>query len=288
VTADAQRGRLELSPGQPLRAGLVAALREILDYGEQQVERSRTNPTEAVHEHRKALRRARSLIRITRPFVSKTASRKLDVALKQAHRSQSDLRDAEILAHALSMTGAPSESGEVGAALEAHRRRELDAARIRVVLRASAESTRDIPDRLGIALPEEVDLSDLMRGLRRSYRRARNELQRVQAVPDPIHIHNWRKRNKDVVYQLELLVPHLGKRAEKARSRYAKLSQRLGEITDLFVLRRFIDSLPDAVPERADLLKRLTVLAAIKIRRALIRGESLFAEPPRKMIAHLR
>jgi CHAD domain-containing protein len=234
------------------------------------------------------LRRARSLVRLARPIISKRASRLLDVELKQAHRAESDLRDAEILAHALSMTGSPSETGPLSEALEAHRRRELDSARIRVVLRASSEATASIPDRFAQVLSEELELSDVLRGLRRSYRRARDELHRVQKVPDPAHIHNWRKRNKDVTYQLELLAPVLGKRAEKVRSRHAKLSQLLGEVTDLFVLQRFIAGLPDDMAERAGLLTRLSGLANQKLKRALARGEPLFTRKPRKMVSRVR
>lgn len=281
--------RLQLAADRPFREGLIAALEQILAVATSHAETAAADPATAVHQHRKALRRARAVIRLARPLLSRRSMHRLDVSLKEAHRSQSNARDAGVLEHALSIAGEPAEqTGELGGALEAHRRRELDDQRIAAALAASVEAIRDIPARFAQALPEEVELDDLLRGLRRSYRRARAELARVETVADPFHIHNWRKRNKDVTYQLELLAPVLGARAAKRRERHADLSQQLGEVTDLFVLRRFIEQLDPSVAQRDELLARIDRLADKKLSDALDDGAPLFSRRPKKLVARLR
>jgi CHAD domain-containing protein len=122
----------------------------------------------------------------------------------------------------------------------------------------------------------------------RSYRRGRRELAKVLTVADPHHVHSWRKRNKDIAYQLELLLPVLDRRAAKLHKRHAMLSRRLGEITDLFVLREFVARMPEkTLPQRAEMLRRLDKRARSKLQRVLDWGAKLFDARPRKKYCRL-
>jgi inorganic triphosphatase YgiF len=138
---DMPPGSLALPFHLPLRAALVAALREVLAHAADQVERAATEPARAIYELRKSMRRARALVRVARPVMSRAASRRLDVALKQAHSAQSSLRDAEILADTLGGVKIPS-AGKVSKAIAAHCKSELDVQRVRKVLGKSIDATR--------------------------------------------------------------------------------------------------------------------------------------------------
>ena len=62
---------------------------------------ARRQPTRAVHEWRKSLRRARALLRLARPVLDDPIRQSVNASLRTAQRAASSLRDAEALQLAL-------------------------------------------------------------------------------------------------------------------------------------------------------------------------------------------
>jgi CHAD domain-containing protein len=88
----------------------------------------------------------------------------------------------------------------------------------------------------------------LGRGIERSYRRTCKGLRRVDEDPTDVNIHEWRKRVKDLMYHVRLLLPIKPKNMKRLEGKLQDLSDWLGYDHDLVVLRAFVGtgrSLPE-------------------------------------------
>jgi CHAD domain-containing protein len=122
----------------------------------------------------------------------------------------------------------------------------------------------------------------LQEGLERSQRRTRQAL--VQTLEDysEENFHRWRRRLKELRYQVELLASG-GSRPLRAREKsLARLAQDVGKVTDLFVLRGQIESRAAEVPGAAELSERIRQRSEERARALLVRGNEVLAEPPRE------
>ena len=211
----------------------MAAFAAVLAHASESLAGARADPVKAVHDYRKSLRRARSLLRMLRPQLSKRARRRIDVPLKEAHRSLSRDRDRSVLrdtwtdlskATGLEIAGLAQtlESPPATLVLGTRTRRQFD----------------DLVELLAERIEPDLSMRKLARGLTLTYRSARRELRRALTVPDPAHVHALRRRCKDLNYQLEALGSRVSKRRiSRAREQLSVLAKSLGRVTDLYQLR---------------------------------------------------
>ena len=240
----ARRGRLKLTTWLGLRDALIGAFAGVLEYAAAQVPRAQRSPAKAVHEFRKSVRRARSLLRLIRDFVPSADYTRIDRDLRDALGGASGLRDADVLLGTLRGLVVPTP--ELPAARAASRllRAQLAALRSRKaaprVLRSGAAKLRGVVDQLSAALPTALSDERLARGLSRLFRRAERALERAREEREEDAIHDWRKRVKEVRYALELLTPPTDAGKLPLHQLAADLAEQLGEITDLIILARFL------------------------------------------------
>jgi len=295
-------GRLGLPVETPLRDGLIAAFDDILGYARRWALDAPGDPVTAVHEYRKSIRRARAMLRLLRSLMTGERYDTLATTLRDLHRATSAQRDRDVLLNTVNKLGladavpglvarlqALESDGSGSAAASAGDGEE----RTIELLREGAARLQGLPEELDVALPAEVTWQDLARGIRQTYRRARRDMnatiesKREGRSGDDECLHDWRKRNKELAYQVELLIstidyPH-GARVRKSLSR---LSRNLGEIVDILVLAAVADRLADD-SERA-LAARATARARKKqVRRALKRGARLMHDRPRSFVREL-
>jgi len=234
------------------------------------------DPVEAVHDARKRLKKSRSALRLARPGMPKDQYRAENVALRDAGRALSGARDADVLVETVEKLG---EHYSVAFKLTRNRlskqpRPELDPPAHAETLRGLAASA----DRWAI----EGDV--LVAGIRRSYERGRDAFALADRDPTAEHLHEWRKRVKDLWYQQRLLQqawPGVLK-AEAAESK--TLSTLLGDDHDLAVLAERLEEDGDPQDLRALIdRRRAELLEAI---RAL--GRRVYAEKPKAFRARLR
>lgn len=227
--------------------GLLAAFASVLAYATDQVGRAADDPAKAVHEYRKSIRRARALVRLVRPLLRRKRYLQLDGALRQAVLDTSFVRDAEVLGDTIDELPRSPALDAAAAALRAVVAAQQAAvctpAAIRDVLARGAERVALLPMRFAKALPARLDDAALEDALRTSYRRVRRRRREALEARTDEAIHGWRKRAKELRYQLEMLEPEPQLR-ERALGQVAK---GLGQVTDLIVLR-------DAVVAHADAL----------------------------------
>jgi CHAD domain-containing protein len=109
-------------------------------------------------------------------------------------------------------------------------------------------------------------------GLERIYRRGRRSMRAAADEPSDEHLHEWRKRAKDVWHTLQILRPAAPKRM-KARARRAhRLSDLLGDDHDPAVLREHVAHAEVAFGHEGT---RAALLSVIDRRRGSLQREAL-------------
>jgi CHAD domain-containing protein len=235
--AVAPRSTLSFDRALPPWEALTAALQSILGYAAAQVARVERDPARAVHEYRKSIRRARAIVRLARPLVSPRRYQHLDDELRQAVLDTSFLRDAEVLAGTVEVL---PRRDDLAAAIDDLRARLLSQQAsattpeaVREVLARGTSRTALLPMRFARALPARLAWDDVERALRASYRRVRSARRVAIDTRADEDIHRWRKRTKELRYQLEALEP-----GDQPHERaLGELAKALGLITDLMILR---------------------------------------------------
>jgi CHAD domain-containing protein len=277
-------GRLALRRGLPIREGLLRAFTSILSVTRRAAAAASEHPVEAVHEYRKSLRRARALVDLLRPAFGKTTADGLILRLKEAFARTGSLRDSDILLSTLDSLG--DEPDTAADALRRQLEAELAARpgpkETGELLKSGALDLRSLPKVFDVVLPAGDSIRELQEGLQRSQRRTRQALSRALESYSEENFHRWRRRLKELRYQIELLTSG-GSRPLRAREEaLARLAQDVGKVTDLFVLRRRVESRAGELPGAAELSERIRQRGEDKAKPLLSRGKELLAEPPRE------
>lgn len=248
-----------------------------------------SDSAEAIHAARKDLKKLRAVVRLVRNELGDDLYRAANRRYRDAGRLLARSRDAEVKVETLDALcerfGEELPANLIAAwryVLE-HERDEIaaasdskDGSRI-AEARAAIEGGRDEIARW----PLEDDSWQLVgKGLRRSYRQGRRAMKRTRAEPIAENVHEWRKRTKDLWYQLRVLRdawrPVLGATAEQAH----ELADLLGEHHDLALLAEDLGG--RELPGDSD-----TVSGAIERRQGEILesafdlGGRLYAEKPK-------
>jgi CHAD domain-containing protein len=246
-----------------------------------------------IHAARKDLKKLRAVLRLARRDLGEELFETENRRYRDAARLLSRSRDAEVKLETLGALeerfGEELPSGPLHAwclALEEERSEvsgaEGETAGIERAIAAIAAG------REGIAawLLRGDSWKPIGPGLRRSYRGGRKEMIRTCSDPSAEHVHQWRKRVKDLWYQLRLIRKAwptvLGATVEEAH----RLADLLGDHHDLAVLGEDLG--------RRDGVGRREVLSALVERRqeelleeALALGSRLYAEKPRAFEARI-
>jgi CHAD domain-containing protein len=248
---------------------------------------------EAIHEARLAIKRLRALWRLVRPQVGIPLASRENANLREAARKLGGVRDERVVADTLALLLRRTRG--------AHARAQAD--RLLALVRADARKARELredgPDEaLRVAgasaavmavLPwEGWDWASVSPGLSRTYRRCVRLMHGCAARRENAAFHEWRKRVKDLQYQLEFAT-FTWNDLKSVQRRVRELGQLLGEIHDLAVLRDRIQGLAsrlEAPP--AQLVRALDRQLSRDKDRALLRGLGLFHPAPRDWLKSIR
>ncbi|HWN72285.1 MAG TPA: CHAD domain-containing protein [Solirubrobacterales bacterium] len=248
---------------------------------------------EAVHGARKDLKKLRTALRLLRGELGKAAYRRENARFRDAGRALSRVRDAEVKLATLSALaeeadGLPEEAVETWRqGLESDRKAaaniDLDGAMAEAIELIEAGSASIEGWQL-----EGNSWKTIAASLSRTYRRGRQAMKAAAETGGEGDFHEWRKRAKDLWYELRLLEAAwprvLGATAEEAH----RLSELLGAHHDLAVLRADLGERrlgeAETVALEAAIARRQERLAA----EALSLGHRLYAERPRDFSHRLR
>ena len=255
--------------------------------------------SDAVHEARKALKRLRALVRLSRDALGDEVYRRENVTLRDAGRRLSGVRDAAVMVETLDDV-ARRFRDEIPEGAFAGLRDALvaDAEAARAQVDEDSAITDDVvavlrSEHAGVAawpLPEHGDVAMLAPGFERIYRRGRRALRDARRDTDTEHLHELRKRAKDLWHAAQVLRPAAPKQMKKLARGAHDLSDVVGEDHDLAVLLEGARERSDALgPGELSLLDALIGRRRARLqRKALARGRRVYARKPRKTVALAR
>jgi CHAD domain-containing protein len=246
----------------------------------------------SVHEARKDLKKMRSLLRLVRDDLGKGFYRTENKRYRDAGRRLSAARDAEVKLETL-------------ASLRERFDEELDDDALKgfaEALEAERKATAEAIEGDSTAVAEAAKAINLGRnrvsgwklqprgwalvgpGFVRTYGRGRREMKKVLEEPSDENVHEWRKRAKDLWYQLRILREAwpevIGPSADQAH----ELGDLLGDHHDLAVLAADAREQKGLFADPGD-AERITKLARRRqdelLERALPLGRCLYAEKPK-------
>jgi len=252
----------------------------------------------AVHEARRSSKRLRALVRLVRDGIGEKAYWRGNTLLRDAVRPLSPVRDAEAIVHILDVI-TEHFAGEVRSRVFDHLRKTLQlrlrAARTapsaRAAMRRSAALGARVRTRLAEVTMRGGGWRALGPGVQRIYARARAAKRRVDDDPSAEHLHEWRKRSKDLRYALDLLEPTWPPVVKAFADELHALTDRLGDDHDLSRLEEVVHAEPASCGTPED---RAALLGLIDVRRDALQtdarrlGERLYREKPRAFVTRLR
>jgi CHAD domain-containing protein len=271
--------------GGALRARVLAEVTDAVASARAASKRATVDPAETVHEVRKALRRLRSLADAVAPALDRAAYHGLQRALIEARRSLGPARDRTV-AH-LTLTGVPAELSEHARALITASQEQAPplASELAAIDAAVAEADAQAVA-FAAALPDDLKPGAVARGLARTYAQARRARRRARKSERAIH--RWRRRTKELAYQLVLLNDDSG--AAEFRNQLLALDGSLGTVVDRLLLKDFVGLHGGALEAEAAGALLTHVHDQVLAGRDGARGDSkpLFNARPRKLRRRLR
>lgn len=238
----AYRWKADKSVRANLRRLVCNQLRSAID----QLNDRQADRTDAVHEARLHLKKARSLLRLARPAIDDAYQRE-NARLRGVAHLLSRQRDAQAILEAVDKLSAHAE--------QAWRRTGDSLAPLRSIrdqLMANQASERSdgleevMPELIGAlaAAADEVerwascveDGDAILAGFAASYRRGRRALRRVLREATPDNLHEWRKESKYHRYQVRLFQDAWPAVLEARYEELKRLSDLLGDDHDLVIL----------------------------------------------------
>jgi len=282
----------EIRPGEALHDGLRRAAKGRASKAIERLEDADEDFAAAVHGARKDLKKLRSLIRLVRAGLGEKAYRAENDRFRAVAGSLGGARDAEAKLECLSALREhysgefPTRwSGDFVGALEAERDRiaaqeaETGTGAAVAAIEEGLEAIDDWklkPHGFGLAAP----------GLERAYRRGRERFRDVLDDPSDVAVHEWRKRAKDLWYQLQLLQDGWPAVLGAVSAQAHELSAILGDHHDLAVVREDAEARSDLFggEAQAQLLELLARRQGELTEQAAPFGRRLYAEKPGRFV----
>jgi CYTH domain-containing protein/CHAD domain-containing protein len=284
----------QLKRTESVADGLLRAFREQLDASADALLHREKDLEGSVHEARKSLKKARALLRLARPVLGPDYSR-ANNNLRDLGRSLSELRDAHALVETAGQMEESLNNQEAHGAFEHVRRvliRREEEIRRHFEARAEVQriigSLHDVTRWAGHSSLERAGANTITRSVKITIRRGRRAFEAAFSSGDPDDYHEWRKRAKDMRYQLGFL-KELWPDVLEAYSKSAEqLEQALGEDHNLSVLRGMITR--DSEYEQKEIRLMLPIIKQEqqKLRnQAGTLGTMLYADQPKHWATRL-
>ncbi len=253
---------------------------------------------EAVHSARKRLKKARSALRLLRESLGPRRYRRENIALRDAARPLTDVRDAKVLVVTVDKLAADA-SGALDASAIARllqrlaernrevRRRVLEENDSAASVRQSLEETLQ---RVEKSPGGRQGWSVLGAGLKRVYRNARKAFEAAKDQPSTENLHEWRKQTKYLRHEIEMIEPLWPTALAPLAEQLHNLADQLGDEHDLAVLRTTLHQQPPLLPNRAaaDGLVKLIEHRRTELQeKALELGSQLYIDRPKRFTQRL-
>jgi CHAD domain-containing protein len=273
---------------QSVRKGVKRLLRRDVQKALEELRCS--NRLESVHEVRKEIKQMRALLRLVRTAVSRADYRRASTALREAAGYLSAARDSHVKVNALEQLTehfkrelAPRSLEQIKKTLSQECRRqqaELSHKRVATRVRRRLQALSRHGESLSF---KSSGWAVIGPGIQRSYREGRRGYLLSRKATRPEALHEWRKRVKDLYYQVNLLCPIWPEQMMAVAAELKHLGERLGDDHDLFLLIEpgMFNAFRKQAPEEAEALKALVDERQTELRaQALAIGARFYLEKP--------
>jgi CHAD domain-containing protein len=205
-----------------------------------------TSEAEVVREIRKCFKKVRAALRLVREELGDDIYHRENWFFRDAARPLSEVRDAQMLVEILEKF-ARQLAHQIDSKALAKVHDALNANQLEVTHRV-LEKEKALAEVKDFATQALARLSDwgfdrsgwdvLESGLARTYRISRRALSVAMESPSVVNLHEWRKQNKYLWHQLQLIEPMWIAREKELGNQFHQLSRTLGEDHDLAVLKQ--------------------------------------------------
>lgn len=256
----------------------------------------RDDPVSAIHEARKAIKKERSLLRLTRGAMPRKQRERENDALRGAARALARSRDADVMIASVDelsdrFVGQLPEVAfhRIRAHLEARRSARTGDGNGSVVDQRPVQELAAVRARVDSWKLRQGGWRSVKSGLLRSYARGRQGFAHVAVGGAMEDLHEWRKRVKDLWYHERLLAPICGPTVRGHVKELDRLSDLLGDDHDLALLRQELTNASALVAVDLD-----AVVALIDHRRTELQteatriGDRVYAETPKAFSRRMR
>ena len=285
-----------LTPGEPVPDEVRRVARGRIDHAIDELRgNTESSRAQAIHEARKDMKKLRALLRLVRGEIGDEVYAHENTCFRDTAAQLSGVRDADVMI--LTLADLEKRYGELpGAARKL--RPALVAHRFRISAGTTKPAVQTAIDTL-VEARERVDhwplVSDgfeaLEEGLWRSYRRGRKAFHAARELPSAEHMHEWRKRVKDLWYHVSLLEeawrPVMSALSDEAH----ELSDRLGDEHDVSVLIEWAHRHASALNGSDPMLRGFEVIGASRRRElqedAFGYGSRLYADKPSVFVGRI-
>jgi CHAD domain-containing protein len=285
-----------IDPGEPVPDEVRRVARGRIDHALDELRgNSESSRAEAVHEARKDMKKLRALLRLMRGELGDELYVQENACFRDTARQLSGVRDADVMILTLAdlerrYGELPGAARRLRPALVAHRFR-VSAGSMRPGVQSAIDTLTEARERVA-EWPLQTDgFEAFEEGLTRGYRRGRKAFRRAQELPSPEHMHEWRKRVKDLWYHVSLLQeawkPVMSALADEAH----ELSDRLGDEHDVSVLIEWAHRHASALNGGDPMLRGFDVIGASRRRElqqeAFDYGARLYADKPSRFVSRI-
>ncbi|HWC08691.1 MAG TPA: CHAD domain-containing protein [Solirubrobacterales bacterium] len=247
-------------------------------------EDAKEDPVAAIHAARKDIKKIRSVLRLLRAELGGKLYRSENERYREAGRALSGSRDAAVKVETLTALeerfghGLPSASAWNWKRVLERERREADATDSEAIEDAvgALEGGREAAAKWSLDGSWEL----FGPGLEKAYEQGRRAMARVAEDADPELVHEWRKRAKDLWYDLRLVRRAWPELLEPSVDRVHALTDLLGDHHDLTVLGEDLASRP-RIGSKAKIGALIEERQAELLDEALDLGARLYAEKPK-------
>lgn len=287
---------LVLEADKSVVEGMGRAFEAMLDEAKRQAKSAVESPATAVHDYRRAIRRAESVALLARPLMRKPQRGWIGEALTRARRRTRVLRDLDAVVPVMGrLKELELGDDEALIALAAW----LDEARGEVAsdelvawrLRKNARSLAGLGEIFAVGLHAWADLDLVTESLRESYRRVRKAYAQADKSRELDDVHAWRRATRALRYQLELMSSRadlpMAAGLSEAHAIFKSMVKELGQVTDLIAMRGLVDEARETVVgvELKGLSRALSDLIASRLERVFAEAALTFSLKPRDFLA---
>ncbi|MEO6772835.1 MAG: CHAD domain-containing protein [Kofleriaceae bacterium] len=242
----------------------------------------------AVHDYRKALRRARAVLALVAGALPKSERRAVRRALQEARRGVSPTRDHAVAPEVIHGLALDEVSREAANAIVANAQAALPPnAEIKQLLAEGAARAAAQVEALEAALPPNLEWETIERGVRATYDAARRA--RRAAKHSKRQFHSWRRRSKELSYQLDVIASFAGERVVELAHELEGVADTQSPAVDLVMVHDFVRTYGQGIAAEAydQLVHSIEAQLDDLIRDSRSAGRKAFRGKPRKFARRL-